>query len=378
MNTSALLSLLKLSQDVLVPPELAPDIDRYLFERYVQDKRSLIRKIYYLMKPLMPRSVQLGLRRKYSRVQAETKFPAWPIEPVIVDTVRNTLTELIRRSGPVCRIAPWPDRKRFAFAITHDVEWDSGLRFAPRIAALEKNLGMISSWNIVPERYPIDWSIIERFRADGFEIGVHGLHHDGKLYKTEEIFKENAKSINRYAKDWGSTGFRGESTLRNPDWMQNLQIEWDSSFPDTDPYEPQAGGCCSIWPFFVHHIVELPITLPQDHTIFEILSHRDISTWKAKTDWIEEHSGLVLVNVHPDYMMTEERFALYEEFLLYMKTKRDMWQVVPGEMARWWRARNDMVLRTSGERYTVEGPMAERASVLKASLENGVLVEKAL
>ena len=60
---------------------------------------------------------------------------------------------------------------------------------------------------------------------------------------------------------------------RNADWMPELGCLYDSSFPDTYPFEPQAGGCCSIFPFFLGDLVELPITLVQDHTMWEILRH---------------------------------------------------------------------------------------------------------
>jgi hypothetical protein len=52
--------------------------------------------------------------------------------------------------------------------------------------------------------------------------------------------------------------------------MASLPFEYDSSYPDTDPFEPQPGGCCSWLPYFNGPLVELPITLPQDHTLFVI------------------------------------------------------------------------------------------------------------
>jgi hypothetical protein len=158
--------------------------------------------------------------------------------------------------------------------------------------------------------------------------------------------------------------------------MPELQFEYDTSFPDTDPYEPQPGGCCSIVPFFIGHLVELPMTMPQDHTIFEILGHSDISIWNVKADWIEEHSGLVLVNVHPDYMDSPVRLQLYEEFLAYMKEKRNMWHALPKDVARWWRDRDASNLVEKDGRFVVVGPAAGRASIIKTTLENGILKDE--
>ena len=94
--------------------------------------------------------------------------------------------------------------------------------------------------------------------------------------------------IHRYLDEWGAVGFRSPATHRNADWMPRLGVLYDSSFPDTDPFEPQAGGCCSIFPFFLGDMVELPITLVQDHTMWEILQHPGIDLWLQKSDWISE------------------------------------------------------------------------------------------
>ncbi len=239
-----------------------------------------------------------------------------------------------------------------AFVITHDVEWDAGLRRAPAIAALERELGFTSCWNLVPERYPIDWSIVDELRQEGFEIGLHGLKHDGRLFQSHKVFAERVHSIHAYAREWGVEGFRSPSTLRNAEWMTEMQIAYDSSFPDTDPYEPQPGGCCSIWPYFLGSMVELPLSLPQDHTLFEILKHGDIAAWQRKAEWIGVHGGIAMLNVHPDYMMTDERLSLYRDFLQYMKAQTRMWHVQPREAARWWRDRHASTLRADGGKYS--------------------------
>lgn len=37
-----------------------------------------------------------------------------------------------------------------------------------------------------------------------------------------------------------------DGLFRHPLWMQSLDIEYDLSFFDTDPYEPMAGGSMSM------------------------------------------------------------------------------------------------------------------------------------
>ncbi len=372
---SLLTSLLKIEENIKIPHFKNPDIEYYLYEKYQSKAGSWKRHIFYNVKPFIPRFLQLALRKKYVKIQSKKTFPAWPIEPILVDRVDDFLRAVIEHNGKsyIHRIAPWPQKKKFAFVITHDVEWDSGLQQAPRIAEIEKEFGFISSWNIVPERYPIDWKIVDRLRDFGCEIGVHGFSHDGKLFQSKKIFMERVRKINDHAKQWGAVGFRSESTLRNIEWMPALNMEYDSSFPDTDPYEPQPGGCCSIWPYFIQQIVELPLTLAQDHTLFEILNRTDISLWEQKVNWIEEHGGLALINVHPDYMSTPERLKLYESFLVFMSQKKHMWQAPARETARWWRNRNDCSLINRDDRLNITGPSSALMSIIKTKIYNNIV-----
>ena len=73
--------------------------------------------------------------------------------------------------------------------------------------------------------------------------------------------------------------------------MPLLGFDYDSSYPDTDPYEPQAGGCCSWLPFTNGDLVELPITMPQDHTLFTILRVEDERPWLDKAAFLRERVG---------------------------------------------------------------------------------------
>jgi hypothetical protein len=367
---STLTALLKPPAGTL-PLDEGEGIARYLYEQYVDTTGGWKRKLYYALKPVIPRPIQIALRRRYVAVQAAATFPAWPVESVIVDAADAALRKRLAVEPVLHRIGFWPKGFRFAFVITHDVEWDAGLRRAPDLAAVERSLGFISSWNLVPERYPIDWSIVERLRNEGNEIGIHGLKHDGKLFQSRGTFDRRMKKIDEYARTWGAQGFRSPSTLRNASWMAAMRFAYDSSFPDTDPYEPQPGGCCTIWPYFLGSMVELPMTMPQDHTLFEILKHTDIDTWKKKAEWIAHHGGIVVVNVHPDYMLTDDRLRHFEELLRFMKTLQGMWHVLPREAAEWWRARHATELRVEEGVPVMSGPAAGRASIVRTEIREG-------
>jgi len=366
--------LLKVAEHLRDPEGIDTDLSEWLYERYVSNDPGWKRRLYYALKPVIPRPIQIALRQRYVSVQAAATFPAWPIEPLLVEKLDAYLRALLRTAAAVPHIGFWPHGLRYAFVITHDVELDTGLRRAPALAALEQELGFTSCWNLVPERYPIDWTIVNELRRQGFEIGLHGVKHDGRLFQSRALFTERLNTIHGYARKWGIEGFRSPSTLRNAEWMTAMQLAYDSTYPDTDPYEPQPGGCCSIWPYFLGAMVELPLSLPQDHTLFEILQHKNVAVWEKKTEWIAAHGGIAMLNVHPDYMLTDERLSFYRDFLHFMKGQQGQWHVQPREAARWWRDRQASVLRSDAGALRIEGPAADRAVIMQRTLSDGAIV----
>jgi hypothetical protein len=261
----------------------------------------------------------------------------------------------------------WPDKKKFALVLTHDVDTERGLKRCIQLARIEETLGFRSSFNFVAERYIVPPELRQYLTHNGFEVGVHGLYHDGKLYKSKEIFQSRAVRINHYLEEWGSVGFRSPSMQHNLEWIHDLKIKYDASTFDTDPFEPQPDGMGTIFPFWVDGdsnqkgYVELPYTLAQDFTLFVIMQEKNINIWKRKLDWIIEKGGMALLNSHPDYMSFEgkkptiEEYPVeyYMEFLGYIKHNyRDQyWHVLPKEIAHFW-GRN---FQTKERRNTFDG-----------------------
>lgn len=346
-----------------------------LEERYRQrsERRSLPMKVYYNVKPLMPRPLQLALRRRYAKRQVQVEFPRWPNEPILIERRQAELRAELERSGAeaVPSIAPWPDGHRFAAILTHDVEGPAGVAKVRQVAKLEARNGFRSSWNFVGDWYPIDDGLFDHLRFHGFEIGLHGIKHDCKLFESRANFEAELPEIHRRLAEWDAVGFRAPATHRNPDWQEELGAAYDTSFPDSDPFEPLGGGCCSILPFFLGEMVELPITLVQDHTLWEILREETIDRWTQKSDWIAANGGLINPIVHPDYLDTPARMRMYEELLEYLAAQEGAWQALPAEVAAWWRQRRDLRLVDDGDRVRVEGDGAERARVQWWRADNG-------
>jgi hypothetical protein len=105
----------------------------------------------------------------------------------------------------------------------------------------------------VPEGYNVSQTLLNDLKKRGFEVCVHGLVHDGKLFSSRQIFDQRAEKINAYLKDWGAGGFTSPSMHHNLDWMHALNITHSTSTFDTDPFEPQPDAVGTIFPLWVQN-----------------------------------------------------------------------------------------------------------------------------
>lgn len=296
------------------------------------------RKVYYFLKPALPYPLRIWFRRMRARRLLEAHTGEWPI--------------LERAARRPAGFPGWPEGRQFAVVLTHDVEGTVGLDRCLELADLEKRLGFRSSFNFVPEgEYRVPDSMRAKLVADGFEVGVHGLYHDGKLFNSEEEFNRRAVRINEYIRQWNASGFRAPFMHHNLDWFHKLDVEYDASTFDTDPFEPQPDGVGTIFPFKVPGpagrpgYVELPYTLPQDFTLFTILHQTTPRIWIEKLDWVASKGGMVLVNVHPDYVRFggaacdpgEFPVSHYTALLEHLQTKHvgRYWHALPRDVARY-------------------------------------------
>ncbi len=302
---------------------------------------SLPKKIYYELKPFLPRPLTKWMRQIYGRQGDDALSLHWHIEDRYPRFLWEVMRHLLLLTGKerVTFLDFWPNSAKHAFVLTHDIETAKGQAFVRRVAELEADFGFRSSFNFVPERYKLDEKLMQELRENGFEVGIHGLKHDGKLFASRGKFDRRAEKINEHLQRFQAVGFRTPLTHRNPHWLQSLKIEYDLSFFDTDPFEPMPGGTMSIWPFMLGHFVELPYTLPQDYTLVEVLNDKTPNLWLEKVDFIEKYHGMALLNSHPDYLLDKENWNVYESFLVDMKEKGGYWHTTPKEVAVWWRRR---------------------------------------
>jgi glycosyltransferase involved in cell wall biosynthesis len=316
----------------------------------------IVNRAYYFLKPILPWRLRLMLRRLRARSRVHTFAGTWPIDP--------------RAARKPAGWPGWPDGKKFAVVLTHDVEDRKGLSRVERLCELEVKNGFRSSFNFVPEgEYRVPASLRSILGESGFEIGVHGLHHDGKLYRATEEFAVKAERIKQYLREWNACGFRSPLMQHRLGWLHALELDYDASTFDTDPFEPESDAAGTIFPFWVGGpngagYVELPYTLVQDFSLFGVLREPDIDIWKRKTAWVAENGGMVLLNTHPDYMCFEGKpardefpVAHYEEFLRHLRENYEgqYWSALPREVAAYYREAMPVAQRNTRRKVCMIG-----------------------
>jgi peptidoglycan/xylan/chitin deacetylase (PgdA/CDA1 family) len=313
------------------------DLRTYLSECDFEVKFSPLKKLYYLLaRPVLSSSIRQRMQKRYAgRIKVQPFF------------IWGDLVNILRRNEMAWERfveGLYPNGYKTVIVLSHDVETQKGFDFIPDVIELEEKYGFRGSWNIVPYKYQLHKEIIDLIVQTGNEIGIHGYNHDGTLYFSEDRFLRRAIKINQAIETFGAVGFRSPAVHRNLGWLQQLNIIYDASCFDYDPYQPFPGGTGCIWPFIAGKLVELPYTVPQDHVLFYMLQEKDITIWKEKTKWLTANYGMVFTLTHPDYLQEKNHLKMYGEFLEYLREIPNAWHCLPREIAEWYRS-----LRDSGE-----------------------------
>jgi hypothetical protein len=363
--------------------------ENLLHERYTAHFRqagsltnALVRKTYYLVRPLLGVSVRKHLQRVRLRNWKGIEFPEWPVD-LTVDRLHRRLLELAMRSQGIEEmpfIWFWPEGFTSCAVITHDVEERGGRDFCGQLMNIDESYGFRSSFQVVPEgRYPVRPEYLSSLASRGFEVNVHDLRHDGRLFADHDEFLRRAGRINEYGRQFGALGFRSGILYRNADWYDALDFLYDMSIPNAAHLDPQRGGCCTVLPYFIGKIVELPVTCTQDYTLFHILGDYSIELWKRQIELIRENHGLVSILVHPDYLIEPRAQNTYKLLLEHLAELRDqdyIWTPLPRDVATWWKERSQMELVCEDGAWRIKGLGSERAFIAYARLEEEGVVYK--
>jgi hypothetical protein len=163
---------------------------------------------------------------------------------------------------------------------------------------------------------------------------------------------------------------------RNQEWFDLLDFDYDTSVPNVAHLDPQRGGCCTVMPYFIGKLVELPVTTTQDYSLFYILNDYSLQLWERQIELILRKHGMINVITHPDYITGPREEKTYTGLLAMLdrvRQERNVWVTLPREVSKWWRQRSQMQLVQKDGKWCAEGSGSERAVVAYASLEGEVL-----
>jgi len=373
---------------IVLPFDHNQVLENLRYERYVSPsgsrrwtEASWTKSLYYGLRPMLPVFVRKHLQKAYLQSREDPAFPGWPVDRS-VDILLEELLVLAMQFLQTDRIPFiwfWPNGHKAGLIMTHDVETTAGRDFCNDLMDVNDAFGIKSSFQIVPEkRYTVPSAYLDTLRDRGFEVNVHGLDHKGNLFESRERFLECAKKINSYAQLFGSRGFRSPALYRNVDWFQDLNFSYDMTVPNVARLEAQRGGCCTLFPYFLPGgMLELPLTTTEDYSLFHILKDYSTTLWKQQMNVIVKGYGLLNFLVHPDYVIADRAMDVYKtllEEISRLRSRRDVWIALPGEVDRWWRERSQMCLTLNGHNWRVEGTGSDRASVAYACLDGDRLV----
>lgn len=377
------------SAGTTIPFDFATVVDNLRRERYVdhlyRGRRGLsrsprIRRAYYSLRNRLPEKIRGRIQKAYFKDWQKISFPNWPVD-FTADSLHEEFLKLTMKVQGLDRIPFiwfWPDGANACAVLTHDVETVVARDFSEKLMDLDSSYGFRSSFQVVPEgRYQVPLGYWKEIKSRGFEFNIHDLNHNGYLFHDKAEFERRAKLINGYARTYEARGFRAGGMYRNLDWYDSFEFSYDMSVPNVAHLERQRGGCCTVMPFFVRNILEIPLTTSQDHSIFNTLGEYSIELWKKQIGAILKRNGLISFLTHPDYLIDLKPRGVYDALLGYLRkicNRHNVWDALPGELDRWWRARAKMKIVSGDNGWEIHGPDSERARIAYANLEGERLV----
>jgi len=274
----------------------------------------------------VPRGVRFHLGRVIEHLGLARRrgcFPFWPVEHS-VETFRSAMRRWLGLPEP----KRWPDGRRCALALTHDIDTRDGLLCAPEIAAAERDFGLKSTWFVTCEDKVVIRSALDRLASEGHEIGCHDLYHDTRIACLDErAIAARLDKCCEILRDYGVSGFRSPSLGRSDALFDALAgfFDYDSSVPDTDGVH----GCCTVLPFRRGNLLEIPITMPMDATLLfrGFSAERAVHVWRKKLEWIKQVGGAAVLVIHPEPQFGGRRewVSAYRAFLDSAAADGDIW-----------------------------------------------------
>jgi hypothetical protein len=296
----------------------------------------------YKMAPRQLRDLLMNTRVQETGNKKSLKYG----EKLTLEALRLTLVsaieELLKERLPK---KTW-NGKKSACVVTHDIETSQGLRRAHSLKRIEERYDVPSAWYVPSDHFQLDIQAIRELANQG-EIGSHDTKHDGKLAQLSQ-----EKLVSRlYESRWTLSkaancsikGFRAPLLQHSFNIIDALRVagySYDTSIPTWEPKHPSTmgpHGIGTVYPMTFDGIVEIPVTLPQDHQMMHVLGLRPdqtVEAWIHQIKIIKEIGGMYVLLVHPDYELGySENLPLYEELLNIVTSDQDVLLSTPKYIA---------------------------------------------
>jgi len=295
------------------------------------------------------------------------------------------LASIVLSSGPIPRVRFWKRGKTYALAVTHDVESSYGLeKGAPNLLEVERKLVVSSTWNLPSDRYPISKGSLREMAESG-EIGGHDTKHDGRLIllnTNEKIRRLNAcKKTLEELSERRVRGFRAPLLQHSPELTSaeaKTGYQYDSSCPSWEILSPtsmHAHGVGTVFPFEMSGVLEIPVSLPQDHQLIRVAGqtpHVAVDSLLRLSNWVRGLGGACIILIHPDYELgMKENLSEYQRLLENFVSDPTCQIMTMGELADWWRQRESASWRIRDNQMDLVHSDGRIASDLDAELVTG-------
>jgi len=336
--------------------------------------------------PFSYRLIPSSIRNRFFRAKRSvTVFREELLGPVEFLRSLFLASLAIASQDPIPIIGFWRRGKSFALAVSHDVETQLGLEDgAGRLIEVEKELGIRSTWNLPTNRYPLSSQLVIALAENG-EVGGHDTKHDGRLLFASITDKLDRVKRCRERLEFLSRrpvrGFRAPLLQHSRELVETLGkagYEYDSSMPSWEPLSPTSlkpHGIGAVFPFLISGLVEIPVSMPQDHQLIRVGGLRvaeAVDQLLEVSRWIKGTRGACVLLVHPDYEFGQEEGR--NEYLRLLRSFRsdpacDIMTL--GEMARWWIYRQESYIDEGGMINTRSGESKNAIGELELELIMG-------
>ena len=286
---------------------------------------------------LAPRWLRDLFMNRYGEQESLTLCDKLP-----VDALRFILIRAIEKLPNMELQRKTWDGKKYACIITHDIDTRKGLRRAGVIKKLEEKYDVPSAWYIPSKHYKLNLETI-KYLANHGEMGAHGTKHDGILAQLpkERLVERlhEAKQTLEKIVNCPVSGFRApllQHSLKIIKALREAGYKYDASIPTWEPKHPctmRAHGIGTTYPINIEGVIEIPLTLPQDHQMLYALgmtSKQTVKAWIKLKEEIRDILGVFTILVHPDYKLADsENLKFYEELLSDLTTDSHTWITLP-------------------------------------------------